>query len=360
MRSPPFGNTNRERPAGTGIWITPVACRAVGRGQSNFGATRDAIALSRRDFALGAAALSFGFDCAARAAPSTQPLIAWMSSSPQSERLAGLFRTALSDLGYVDGISIRIESRVAPISAALRTAARDLVARQAAIIVANGRAAARAAQEATAEIPIVLAPVDDPYEFVARLSHPEGNITGISLQQTDIDAKQIEFLKAIVPEMSKIAIIYYHGETYYSLDSMASGLGIQTLWIEVRETADVGPAFAAARADGADGFLVLNTDIFGDLCDTIARKAIAENLPVAGSWQGARDARFLLTYSANDSDLQTRAAAYVHRLLSGARLQDLPIEQVTKFELGINLVAASTLGLTVPLSVLVRADSVIE
>jgi len=360
MHSPPFGDTNRDRRADTGTARAPVARRPVGRGQHNFDDAHRAALLSRRDFTRGVAALSLGFGRAADAEPSTQPLVTWISSSPQSDRLVGLFRTGLGDLGHVDGRTIRIESRVAPTGAALRSAASDLVARQAAIIVANGRAAARAAQEATAEIPIVLAPVDDPYEFVARLSHPEGNITGLSLQQTDIDAKQIEFLKTIAPGMSRIAIIYYHGETYYSLDSMANGLGIQTSWIEVREAADVGPAFAAARTDGADGFLVMNTDIFGDLCDTIARKAIAERLPAAGSWQGTSDARFLLTYSADDSDLQTRAAAYVDRLLSGARPQDLPIEQVTKFQLGVNLVAANILGLTVPLSILVRADTVIE
>src|SRR5205823_12641445 len=98
-----------------------------------------------------------------------------------------------------------------------RALARELVQRQVNVIVANGRAATRAAQEATATIPVVMAPVDDPYEFVASLARPSGNITGLALQQTDIDAKLIEILKEAVPSLSSLAIFYYYGETYYAL-----------------------------------------------------------------------------------------------------------------------------------------------
>lgn len=317
--------------------------------------------LSRRGFlANSAAMLSLLVARRAGGEQSRVPFIAWLSAMPNSDRLSKVFRSALVELGYVEGQSIRVEAHSAPAGAELRAVARELVGRQADIIVANGRAATRAAQEASADIPIVMAPVDDPYEFVASLSHPGANITGLSLQQTEIDAKQIEFLKTIVPTISRLAIFHYYGETYYALDAIAHELDIQTIWIEIKGSNDVDKAFAEARANQADGLLVINTDILGAVCNSIADKAITRHLPAAGSWRDGGDSRLLLTYSADDKDLQNRVAAYVHRLLSGAKAQDLPIEQATKFDLRVSLVVARTIGVTVPSSMLVRADHVIE
>ena len=112
------------------------------------------------------------------------------------------------------------------------------------MIITNGRAATRAAQEATATTPIVMAPIDDPYEFVASLARPSGNITGFALQQTEIDAKQIEILKETVPSLSRLVIFYYYGETYYALESVAHALGIDLVWIETKGIVDIEKTFA--------------------------------------------------------------------------------------------------------------------
>src|SRR4029079_6622787 len=127
---------------------------------------------------------------------------------------------------------IRIEARSVQDKAELRVFAQQLVRQPVDVLLTNGRAATRAAQEANTSTPIVMAPIDDPYEFVASLSRPSGNITGLALQQPEIDAKQIEILKEMVPDLSRLAIFFYYGETYYALESTARALGIEVLWME--------------------------------------------------------------------------------------------------------------------------------
>ena len=155
------------------------------------------------------------------------PVLGWLSSTPGSDPLLEAFRAGLRELNYVEGRSVRVDARAAQDNTALRGLARDFVQQQVDVIVSNGRAATRAAQEATASIPIVMAPVDDPYEFVASLARPSGNITGLALQQTDIDAKQIEILKEAVPSLSRLVIFYYYGETYYALGLM----NLEWIWL---------------------------------------------------------------------------------------------------------------------------------
>src|SRR5262249_29723466 len=228
------------------------------------------------------------------------------------------------------------------------------------VIGRNGRAATGPAKEGTASIPVVMAPVDDPYEFVASLSRPSGNITGLALQQTEIDAKQVEILKEMVPNLSRLAIFYYYGETYYALESTAHALGVEALWIETKGSADVERAFAEALSKKANGLLVVDTGALGGTCNTIAAMGLARRLPAAASWRGKDPAALLLSYSADDVHLQRRAASYVDRLLRGAKPQDLPVEQATKFDLIVNLKVARELGVTVPPSVLLRANEVID
>jgi putative ABC transport system substrate-binding protein len=112
------------------------------------------------------------------------------------------------------------------------------------VIITNGRATTRAAQEATATTPIVMVPIDDPYEFVASLARPSGNITGFALQQTEIDAKQIEILKETLPSLSRLIIFYYYGEIYYAHESVAHALGIDLVWIETKGIVDIEKTFA--------------------------------------------------------------------------------------------------------------------
>ena len=210
-------------------------------------------------------------------------------------------------------------------------------------------------------MPIVMAPVDDPYEFVASLARPAGNITGLALQQTEIDAKQIEiFLKETVPGLSRLGILYYYGETYYALESIAHAVGDEVSWIETKGISNVDTAFSEALAKGANGILIVDTGALGKACDKISALALARRIPAVASWRGDAPTSLLLTYAADNAHLQRNAASYVDRLLRGAKPSDLPVEQASRFELIVNLKVAKELGVKVPSSVLLRANQVID
>jgi putative tryptophan/tyrosine transport system substrate-binding protein len=320
----------------------PIAVRKAGRQRAP---------LSRRNvIACGVAALTLYSQQSASAESNKIPLLGWLSSTPGSDPLLDAFRTGLRSLEYVEGRSINIKPRSAQSNADLRALAQDLVRQQVDVLVANGRAATRAAQEATAAIPIVMAPVDDPYEFVASLARPSGNITGLALQQTEIDAKQIEILKEVAPSLSRLVIFYYYGETYYALESVARSLGIEVFWIEVKGVGNVEKSFAEAVAKKANGILIVDTGALGSACDMIADMALANRISAAASWRGNSQSGLLLTYTAE----------YVDRLLKGVRPQELPVEQASQFELVLNLNVARKLGVTIPQSVLLRANQVID
>jgi putative tryptophan/tyrosine transport system substrate-binding protein len=316
--------------------------------------------LSRRDLVTGAAGLVLCPQQSFSAEPDKIVNLGWLSSTLGPDPMLDAFRAGLHDLNYVDGQSIYIKARSAQANADLRTLARELVRQHVALLITNGRAATRAAQEATAVIPIVMAPVDDPYEFVASLSRPSGNITGLALQQTEIDAKQIEILKDVVPSLSRLAIFYYYGETYYALESVARVLGIEVFWVETKGIGNVESSFAEAIAKRANGILIVDTSALGSACDMIAEMALAHRIPAAGSWRRNNQTELLLTYAADDAHLQRRAAAYVDRLLRGAKPNDLPVEQASQFDLVVNLNVAKKLGVTIPQSVLLRAKQVID
>jgi len=317
--------------------------------------------LSRRALVASAAATLFPYlPLSSRAQQSQIPLLGWLSSTPGSDPLFRGLRAGLRDLSYIEGRSIRVEAYSAQNSAELRALARELVRQQVNVIVANGRAATRAAQEATTTIPVVMAPVDDPYEFVASLARPSDNITGLALQQTDIDAKQIEILKEAVPNLSRLAIFYYYGETYYALESVADALSIEAAWIETKGIGDVETPFAEALEKKAAGILIVDSGALAGACDRIAAMALAHRIPAASSWRGDSETALLLSYAADNSHLQQRAASYVDRLLRGASPKDLPVEQASKFDLIVNLKVARKLDVTIPTSVLLRANEVID
>jgi putative ABC transport system substrate-binding protein len=316
--------------------------------------------LSRRALIAGATTFFLCLPQRSRAQQHKIPLLGWLSSTPGSDPLLDALRAGLRDLNYVEGRSIRIDAHSAQDSAELRALARELTRQQVDVIVTNGRAATRAAQEATASIPIVMAPVDDPYEFVASLARPSGNITGLALQQTEIDAKQIEILKETVPSLSRLVIFYYYGETYYALESISHALGIEAVWIETKGIGDVEKAFSEAIAKKANGLLIVDTGALAGACDRIASMALAHRIPAAASWRGDKQTSLLLTYAADNAHLQSRAASYVDRLLKGAKPSDLPVEQASKFDLIVNLKVARDLGVMVPPSVLLRANEVID
>jgi putative ABC transport system substrate-binding protein len=322
---------------------------------------KSAVWYRRRFVAAGALLASASWSSRPHARQNRVPIVGWLSAGSIKDPSLDAFRDGLRGLGYVDGRSIRIEARGADDDEeALRTAARDLARLPVDVFVSHGRGATRAAQEATATTPIVMAPVDDPHEFVVSLSRPNGNITGLALQQTEIDAKQIEILKEIVPHLTRLAIFYYYGETYYALAAVAHALNIEVLWIEIRGADEVQKAFTAASNKNADGLLIVDTSALGTTCEIIARTALTRRLPAAASWRGGPETSPLIAYAADVGHLQQRAASYVHRLLLGAKPQDLPVEQGSKFELTVNLRAAEALGVTVPPAVLLRAEVILD
>jgi putative ABC transport system substrate-binding protein len=205
-----------------------------------------------------------------------------------------------------------------------------------------------------------MAPIDDPYEFVASLSRPSGNITGLALQQPEIDAKQIEILKEMVPDLSRIAIFFYYGETYYALESTARALGIEVLWMQAKRNEDLERAFAEVLSREVNGLLIVDAGAIGGTCSLIAAMAQARRIPTAASWRGDTNVPLLLTYVADEAQLQNRAASYVDRLLKGTKPQDLPVEQAIQFQIIVNLKVAREIGVTVPSSILLRANQVID
>jgi putative ABC transport system substrate-binding protein len=288
------------------------------------------------------------------------------ASDPRMQGLLEALRQGLRDLGYVEGRNLAIEPRWADEHYdRLPGLAADLVARRVDVIVAVAVPAIRAAKEATRTIPIVMAAVVDPVAtgLVASLARPGGNVTGLSTMGPEITAKQVEMLKQIVPRAALVAVLWNPANPgnrpqLSATESASRALGMRLQSLEARTPADFDPAFAAMIRQRADALIVLADVMLNDNRSRLVELAAANRLPtVYGQDAGGGG---LLSYSANTRDLFRRSAGYVDRILKGARPGDLPVEQANTFELVINLKAARALGLTVPPSLLHRADHVIE
>ncbi len=274
----------------------------------------------------------------------------------------------LRKLGYIDGQTLALEFRNAEgkldrfptLAAELVRAGVDV------IVAAGGEAPLRAALKATTTIPIVIVAIDyDPVAlgFVASLGRPGGNVTGLSLQQIELTAKRLELLRAMLPKVTRLAILWEAsaGDQFQAAEAASRSLGIRVQSLKVRNPPDEFPeAFATAAKDRADALLVVTTAIFFRERARIAHLAMNKRLPAAFAQREFAEAGGLMSYGTNLPDMLRRAATYVDKIFKGAKPADLPIEQSTKFELVINLRTAKALGLTIPPSVLVRADHIIE
>jgi len=289
------------------------------------------------------------------------------SVSSDSARIEA-FRQGLRELGYVEGKNIVVEYLYAEGKPdRLRELAAALVRLKVDVIVTAGPAATRSAKEATATIPIVMAQVSDPIggRFVASLARPGGKITGLSTMTPEISGKQLEFLKEILPRLSRVAVLGSPTQPGYAqilreTELAAAALGVQLQPLDALGPKDIETSFRAASKDRADAVMVLPSPVLFSQRKQIADLAIKSRLPTISSWPEFVADGGLMTYSANINDLFRRAATYVDKILKGARPADLPVEQPTKFELVINLKTAKALGLTIPQSLLVRADQLIE
>jgi putative ABC transport system substrate-binding protein len=282
-----------------------------------------------------------------------------------------VFRQGLTELSYNEGKNLTLEKRFAEGRRELLPAlARELVAMPVDVIVTLGTPATVAARDATSSVPIVFIGVGDPVGsgFAASLAHPGGNLTGLSFVGPELAAKNLELLKQAAPEVSRVAVLVPGDGTqplvravWTELERAALRLHVTLQRLQVLSAGDhLDNALATLRARRPDALLTLNDPVFFIHRERILSTAAELRLPTM--FQTAEYVRDggLLAYVPSVSDQAKRAASYVVRILNGARPGDLPVEQPTKFELVINLKTAKALGLTIPPSLLARADHVIE
>jgi ABC-type uncharacterized transport system substrate-binding protein len=277
-------------------------------------------------------------------------------------------REQLRELGYVGGKNLLIERRYAAQGTAqLPVLAKELVDLHPDVIVAITTPATAAVKGATGSIPIVFANVGDPVGtgFVASLAHPGGNVTGQSIVAVELSAKRLELLKEMIPTASSTAIIWNSTNVAVRLgwqeaQEAATLLGMRLVSIEIRTADDIASAFDIAKQQGAQGLIVVPDPVTASHRSAIIELAAKTRMPTMYGQREYVDDGGLMAYGPNYRAVFRRAAIYVDKILKGMQPADLPVEQPTKFELVINLKTARALGLTVPNTLLVAADEVIE
>ena len=279
------------------------------------------------------------------------------------------FRQGLSELGYVDGTNILIDYRAGNVEQ-FRNLANELVRHGVDLILATNSLAARAAKQATSTIPIVVPVMGDPVGdgLVASLARPGGNITGLTFLGPELLPKRLALLKEALPTASRVAALWHpdaYGERTMNdmmkeTEAAARTLGVQLRLVPVQGPDELDRAFSAIAGERADALIVFPSPMLFSERRRIVDLATSNGLPSMAMGREFVELGGLIAYGANLPDLHRRAATYVDKILKGAKPADLPVEQPTKFELVINLKTAKALGITVPPSLLARADEVIE
>jgi len=302
------------------------------------------------------------------------PLTVWAQNSGKpkigvlivanAEPFSTLFRQELQKLGYVDGQNAQIEIRSAGGKpAVLADLAAELVSLKVDLIVVNQTPAVEAAHRATSNIPIVMSPAADPVAagLVASLAHPGGNITGLSFTSPELQGKNLELMREVLPSIRRVmflgnALDAMVNSFYDQLQTAGRSLGIETQSITIHGVEELEQAFDAIGNQAIDAMMVQ---------PSIPRKAVIDlalkyRLPAFSPNKQFAEEGGLLSYAGSLADVYRKAAFYVDKILKGARPFDLPVEQPTVFELVINLKTAKALGLNIPPTLLARADEVIE
>jgi putative ABC transport system substrate-binding protein len=296
-------------------------------------------------------------------------LLPYSRSDPTIQRFLDVFRQELRELGYVEGQSIAIEYRWAEgKNERLPDLAAELVRLKVDVIVAAGGVpVVQAARQATQAIPIVMVGPADPVAagLIASLARPRGNITGLAFISQALVGKELELLREVVPKVSRVAVLWNPANPgnvpqLRAAEVAARALGVRLQPLEVRAAGEIDRAFAAMTREQAGALLVLLDSILLFQRERIADLAAKNRLPAVYGHRWHVEAGGLMAYGANALDISRRAASYVDRILKGAKPADLAVEQPTKFELVINLKTAKVLELTIPPSVLARADQIIE
>ncbi|MFO1324086.1 MAG: ABC transporter substrate-binding protein [Burkholderiales bacterium] len=293
--------------------------------------------------------------------------VGFLAVRPEPD-LQRAFARGMSDLGYVEGRNLVIDSRSAEGKVErLPALADDLVRTKVDVIVTGGTVATAAAQRATGTIPIVMGGSADPIGngLIKSLAHPGGNITGLSTLRTDASPKLLELLRSVVPGLSRVAVLVNptntsHGLVETGIRSAAQGTGLTIVPVQARSVPELEKAFSAIARDKVGALVVMRDGVFLEQRRQIAEFAMKNRLPTISDNREYVDAGVLMSYGPSLADQFRRTAAYVDKIFKGARPGDLPVEQPTTLEFIVNQRTAKAVGLAIPQSVLLRADEVIQ
>jgi ABC-type uncharacterized transport system substrate-binding protein len=306
---------------------------------------------------------------AAHAQPATKVFrVGYLGGENASSPFFEAFRAGLRRLGYVEGRNITIESRHAQGRAdRLPDLANELVALKVDVLVAASGPVAQVARRAAGTIPLVIGVSGDPVEggFVASLARPGGNVTGMSYLQPELAGKRLQLLREIAPKVTRVAVLVnpnHSGEDqeWREMDAAAKTLGMTLVHHVMPVTSDLTEVFAAITRDRAEAIVMVPGPLTNANRKSIADFGLKARLPVIAGWSEHVEAGSLLSYGPSRRDTFRRLAAYVDRILRGEKPADLPVERPTRFDLVVNLRTAKALGLTIPPSLLLQADEVIE
>ena len=325
--------------------------------------------MRRRDFIAAVGGAVAGPLAARAQQPAKQPTIGFLGSGTlegQGQWVAA-FLQRLRELGWIEGRNITIEYRWAEgNSDRADELAAELVRRRVDVIVTYANPIVLAVKRSTSTIPIVFAAAADPLGtgLVSTLARPGGNVTGLSVEATDLGGKRLELLRDVVPNFRRLGIMANVGNSASVLEmrevQSASGtLGLEVKTLDIRQAEDIARAFDELKGHADALYVCIDTILFANRIRIITL-ALAARLPTMFTTREAVKAGGLMTYGPSFPELFRRAGDYVDKILHGAKPEDLPVEQPTKFDLVLNLTTAKALGLTVPQTLLARADEVIE
>jgi putative ABC transport system substrate-binding protein len=316
---------------------------------------------------LGVAAILAWIPLAADAEqPNKLPRVGWLGNYPANTPIYNGFRQGLRELGYAEGKNIIVIGRFAEGNLdRLPELARELARLDVDVIFASGDQGLRAVQEATATIPVVLSSCDPLDSLVASVARPGGRVTGLTCISSELVGKRLQLLKEFVPALARIAVIYNPEDRnkaweYRHIQDAARSLNLAVHPFEARSTAEIDKAFAGIANERVQALVIFADPLMVFHEKKLADLALQNRLPAIFGFREFADLGGLISYGASLREQYRRAAAYVDKILKGAKPGDLPIEQPTRFELVINLKTAKALGIDVPDKLLALADEVIE
>jgi len=294
-------------------------------------------------------------------------MLAFGASDPEAKPFVAALKKGLQDLGWIEGRNIEFDFRwPAADPDRIRAYATELVDTKPSVILVNSTTATAALQRETLTVPVVFVNIADPIRsgFAASLAAPGGNITGFTNFETTMGAKWLQLLRDVAPERTRAGLLFnpntHSGQYFHIIETTAPSLGMESFQLPVQDAAGIERAIASLGRDVNAGLIVLPDIFHFPHRDLIVALSAQHRLPAIYPFRLFVTAGGLISYGIDLADLYLRAASYLDRILKGSRPADLPIQQPTKFELVINLKTAKALGLTVPPTLLGRADEVIE